>query len=147
MFRKIKDKLKLKLKNWLEIAELQKSFNQYTRENDRNILCHKHNINELQKSLNLNQEQIDALNRTLKSVVSVGADITRDNYDRNSSWAVVCIENGKGNLVKFIDLRGKDYRAILDFLKYYECGRRVIDTPDRYFFEDNFVWFKDNAKE
>lgn len=159
MFEKLKTKIKYKLMNWLEIERLQKDYKEYIENNDINITdCNnlinsnwktiEHNFNNLNRRfINTDihrEEQINALNRTLQNVVSIGADICEP-YDKNRSWAVVCIE-GKHNIVKFIDMQGQDYRYILEFLKQFECSRRVIDAPYKEMFEDSFVWFNDNKR-
>lgn len=158
MFNKLKIKLKYKLMNWLEVEKLQKDYKEYIENNNTNINdCRyliksnweaiERNFNSLNKRcVNIDihrEEQINALNRTLQSVVSIGTDVDNAPRDYNKSWAVVCIE-GRYNIVKFIDMQGQDYRYILDFLKQFECSRRVVDAPYKQMFEDSFVWFDDN---
>lgn len=164
MFKKTKQNLKVKLKTWLEIDNLeiksrknQRNIENLNQENkldkkdikhceeliDGNWKATKSNFNQLSKkcinTYNEQQEQIDAINRTLQSVISVGADIDARPYEGSRSWAVVCIE-GRCNVVKFIDLHGQDYRYILDFLKQFECSRRVIDAPYKEMFLENFTF-------
>jgi hypothetical protein len=83
-------------------------------------------------------ENIVAIKTTLSSVVSVGADIIPPNNYGHHSWAVVCIE-GNYNVVKFVDLNGKDMREVLYFLKQYEVSRRVIDIIPRQKYFDNLI--------
>lgn len=91
---------------------------------------------ELDKKISYNKEDINILHDTINNVVSVGADVCH-NKSGERSWAVVCIE-GNYNVVKFVDLRGADYRRMLDFLKQYEGSRMVIDAPRFTYFEDEF---------
>lgn len=146
MFNKTKNKLKYKLMKWLEVEQLQSDHKEYIRKNDRNIFNYERNLENSHKIEQQQEEQIDALNRTLRSIVSIGTDIdTRRPTQGSRSWAVVCIE-GRYNIVKFIDLQGQDCRQMLDYLKQFECSRRVIDIPYTQMFEENFVWFEDNNK-
>jgi hypothetical protein len=164
MFDKTKNKLKYKLMKWLEIEQLLYNLKGYIVQNNKDMFNHTMNIKNCEKLIDDNwesttrnfnelskkcintyseqQEQINALNRTLQSVVSLGTDVVRPT-EGSKSWAVVCIE-GRYNIVKFIDLQGQDYRHILDYLKQFECSRRVIDTPYKQMFEESFVWFGDN---
>ena len=84
-----------------------------------------------------NKEDIDILHNTIKSVVSVGADVYPNVHDRERSWAVICIE-GNYNIVKFIDMHGEDYRYIMNFLKQFEGSRMVVDAPNPKYFKSMF---------
>jgi len=136
MFTRLKDKLRIKVINWLELDRINEL-------KDRIYQCelnHSELIYNIEKDLDEKDNQIEALNRTLQSVVSLGADVVRNNeYKHSGSWAVVCIE-GKHNIVKFIDLYGADYRCMLEFLKQFECSRRVIDAPYKEMFVDSFIF-------
>ncbi|MBD5589250.1 hypothetical protein [Clostridium botulinum] len=140
MVHKLKNKIKVKIIKWLELDIFKEEYKQYINKNEEDKFRLKNSINN---NYNEHSEQIDALNRTLKSVVSIGTDVTRNNCNTDRSWAVVCIESKRANIVKFVDLYGQDYIRILDFLKQYECSRRVIDAPCKQLFEDSFVFFND----
>lgn len=101
-------------------------------------------IDELSQSLTRlgnnvdgNQEDINILHNTIKSVVSVGADVYPNEMNRDRSWAVICIE-GNYNIVKFIDMRGADYQNIMRYLKQFEGSRMVVDAPNLKYFESMF---------
>jgi len=91
---------------------------------------------DLYSKVSDNREDIEILHNTIKSVVSVGADVV-PNQGNERSWAVICIE-GNYNIVKFIDMRGTDYRYIMDFLKQFEGSRMVVDAPNPRMFESMF---------
>ncbi|HID0767989.1 TPA: hypothetical protein ACXDAZ_002518 [Clostridium botulinum] len=139
MFDKFKNKIKVRMIKWLELDTFKEEYKQYINKNEKDKYDFKNSINN---NYNEHSEQIDALNRTLKSAISLGADIKPNIYTKDRSWAVVCIE-GKYNIVKFIDMQGQDYRYILDFLKQFECSKRVIDAPCNQMFEDGFIFFND----
>lgn len=105
------------------------------KKNSYDVSQSKQSINQLNYDVTNTKEDIDILHNTIRSVVSVGADVIP--HDNNRSWAVVCIE-GNYNVVKFVDLHGADYRRILDFLKQYEGSRMVIDAPNPRYFESMF---------
>lgn len=136
MFDKLKNKLKLKISNWLELDRINKN-TERIRQCEVNHYDYKYKtIHKLYEKDN----QIDAINKTLQSVISIGTDIVPNEYTRDRSWAVVCIEGRCGNIVKFVDLQGQDHRYMLGFLKQFECSRRVIDAPPGVMFTDSFVF-------
>lgn len=135
MFNNLKNKLRVKVIDWLKLDRID----ELTERIHKDELSYSKFVYDMEKDLDEKGNQIEALNRTLQSVVSLGADVVRNEYKHNGSWAVVCIE-GKHNIVKFINLYGADYRYILDFLKQFECSRRVIDAPPGVMFEDKFVF-------
>ena len=112
-------------RNSLELKRLNESINSL----NRNVCANTGSIKRI-------NEKSEIIENTLRSVVSVGADVVpcRNN---ERSWAVVCIE-GKCNVVKFVNLYGEDYRRILDFLKQYEVSRMCIDAPPSFMFDDVF---------
>lgn len=143
MFDKLKNKIKVKMIKWLELDTFKEDYKQYINKNEKDKYNFKNSINStINNTYNEHSEQINALNRTLQSVISLGVDIKPNMYTKDRSWAVVCIE-GKYNIVKLIDMQGQDYRYILDFLKQFECSRKVIDAPCKQMFEDSFVFFND----
>ena len=140
---KLKDKIKTKLVQLIgldkiyehvlsEIKRLDSADNKIHSE----MVQERFRINRAYIDLNLNREDINILQNTIRNVVSVGSDI-RHGQDHDRSWAVVCIE-GNYNVVKFIDMHGADYRYILDFLKQFEGSRMVIDAPNPGYFENIF---------
>ena len=136
MFDKLKYKVKLKISNWLDLDRINKNTERIN-QCEINHYDYKRKINH---ELYEKDNQIDAINKTLQSVVSISADIVPNEYTRDRSWAVVCVEGKRGNIVKFIDLQGQDYRYMLDFLKQFECSRRVIDAPPGVMFTDSFIF-------
>jgi len=130
MFKVLKARLRLKLRSYLSVSDLELSFVDYKNDNNENMLSHKKLIRD-------NRNKIDVLHDTLESVVHIGTDVHRSN---GHSWAVVCIE-GKLNLVKFVDLERRDARDVLGFLKQFESGRHCIDAPTTSFFYDNLYKF------
>lgn len=148
MFNKLKAKLRLKLRLFLGISDLEESFIKYRQSNNKDIFNHEMNLKwcgeqfkSHENKFEIQNDKIEALHSTIQSVVSIGTDVTT-HYDKNGSWAVVCIE-GKYNVVKFVDLRGQYGRDILQFLKQFEASRYVIDAPMSFFSKDMFIdWNK-----
>lgn len=97
----------------------------------------KSDLSKTNKTVSNNGEDINILHNTIKSVVSVGADVYPNEMNRDRSWAVICIE-GNYNIVKFIDMHGTDYRYIMNFLKQFEGSRMVVDAPSPKYFESMF---------
>lgn len=139
MFNKLKRKIKLKLTSFLEIDNLEETFNKYKNKNDRDIFNHEENLQWCSKKLENHDKQIsqfdnkiESIHNTVENVVHIGTDVRRDPYE-NHSWAIVCIE-GKMNIVKFVDLNGRNSMEILRYLKQFEGGRHCIDTPCQQMF-------------
>lgn len=131
MFDKLKLKLRVKLREWLFITDLEKDFYKHRQESG----CE---FGRLEKNIKGNKDRIDILHDTVENVVHIGTDVRVS--DKEHSWAVVCIE-GKMNVVKFVDLNGKNTREILSFLRNFEAGRNCIDTPYKEMIEEGlFKW-------
>lgn len=126
MFNKIKNKIKEKLISFLDIDMLIDLLLETQQVNNERLLPLETKSKLHGQVLKKHDEKIHALHDTLSSVVSIGSDIAY--HSSGSSWAVVCIE-GKHNVVKFINLNSRDARDILHFLKHFEAGRHVHDTP------------------
>ncbi|HBJ1650897.1 TPA: hypothetical protein LA460_000116 [Clostridium botulinum] len=130
VLNELKNKIRLKLINWLEIDKLNNKLinirsdisdvNQYMfalRKDYRN------DYNDLDNKYN-------SLHRTIQECVKMGADIeiqpTHNN--KTGSWAVVCFTRGNTNIVKFIDLdtHGRNGYEIFNYLKQFDaplsCG-------------------------
>lgn len=150
MFNKLKEKLKLKLIHWLEIDKL----NTTTKDLNHSIADNSRDIHLLRKSYRTDYNDLDnkydSLHRTIQSVVKMGADIDLQpkHNNRTGSWAVVCFERGKTNIVKFIDLdcQGRNGHEMFDYLKRFDASRNIIDTPfscdiHRDFF---YMWDKED---
>lgn len=135
---KLKEWIRTKLVQFLLIDDMWEHQLQENKRISNNIATVDNNTTSkfiaLNKDINNLYKGYGVLENTLKNVVSVGADVT---YDKNSSWAVVCIE-GKCNVVKFFDLHGKYYDEMLRFLKQFESSRMCIDTPPTRMFKDAF---------
>lgn len=115
-----------------EINRLDKDIKQQDKRSDSISIS----IQQTNNAVRNNREDIDILHNTIKSVVSIGADVI-PNRGNERSWAVICIE-GNYNVVKFVDFHGADYRYIMDFLKQFEGSRMVIDAPNPRMFESSF---------
>jgi hypothetical protein len=142
---KIKQWIRNKLITFLLIDKLNESFT--THETTTNIRLRDINwnletvdgdIKYLTKEVNHFNQSIDAIHRTVESVIHIGTDVYKPN--QGHSWAVICVE-GKMNIIKFIDLDRTDAREIFDFLKHFEAGRHCIDTPYKEFFYDGLFKF------
>lgn len=138
MFNKLKARLRLKLRLYLGISSLEENFTNYRNNNDYTLTQLDNKLYSHSKSISRNKESIDILHNTIESVVHIGTDVRENHYNREDSWAVVCIE-GKINIVKFVPLERKNARDILDFLKHFEGGGHCIDTPHKDFFYDG-LW-------
>jgi len=143
---KIKQWLKIKLRNYLEIDKDIKTVkdklinhqvaNENQFDNLNGWLKNKHeNINN---DIVHCQDSINAIHKTLENVIHIGTDVRIN--EREHSWAVICIE-GKINIVKFVDIGKNDAKYILDFLKQFEAGRHCIDTPYKNIFIDGLYKF------
>jgi len=144
MFNKLKDKLKLKLIHWLEIDNLNenlinvnKDFNTYKTSNYEDWQKLYNRYESLRKSYRADYNDLDnkydSLHRTIQSVIKMGADIDLQpkHNNRTGSWAVICFERGKTNIVKFIDLdcQGRNGHEMFDYLKSFDASRNIVDTP------------------
>jgi hypothetical protein len=134
----MKVKIRNKLIKFIQQDELEHTLYKYINDNIKTVRNDARvTSNDLYSKVKDNKEDIDILHNTIKSVVSVGADVYPNINDRERSWAVICIE-GNYNIVKFIDMHGEDYRYIMSFLKQFEGSRMVIDAPNPRMFESIF---------
>jgi len=137
--KKLKEWLRLKFRNWLNYEEdINKLEDYLSKRCDVMDVRTNHNRNVHDTLINSNHDKILANKRTLESLVQIGADVVQPNTCERS-WAVICL-GGKIQQVRFVDFEKKDYRYLIDFLKQFESGRRVIDAPNRDMFNDFFVW-------
>ena len=127
----------MKLRKFLGVDDVESKITKLSRgmeyNQKSNISYHDH----LRDRINNHSDKINAIHKTLESVVDIGTDVCKSSYDSHS-WAVVCIE-GRVNMVKFVDLSGRDAHSVMDFLKQFEAGRHCIDSPNRYF-DENLVF-------
>lgn len=130
---KLKEWVRTKLIKFLHVNDVREHCNRL----DERINSTNNDLNYVGQKLKLTQEELDIVKNTLRNIVSVGADVVPANMSRDSSWAVVCIE-GNCNIVKFIDLKGKDFHYILDVLKQYDGSRMCIDAPPTSMFKKEF---------
>jgi len=146
---KIKSWLKVKLREFLGVGDIESNFKDHETFNNIRFSDIENDINDkvsyLRKLINNNvndilhcQESINVLHNTIENVVHIGTDVYKPN--QGHSWAVICIE-GKMNLVKFVDLNRQDSRDVLDFLKRYEASRHCVDTPYKEMFYDGLFKF------
>jgi hypothetical protein len=146
MFKNLKVKIKNILTNWLGIDKITELFdkhmvhnyNSFERLNNLVYEINKNTRNELKQDISHFQDSVNALHNTVENVVHIGNDVCREPCGH--SWAVICVE-GKMNIVKFVDLNGKNARDIMHFLKQFETGRHCIDTPYREMFYDGLFKF------
>lgn len=131
MLDNLKSKIKLKLRDWLEVSNLEKELDKHKENTYRKITRNENDIN-------YNLQAINTIHTTLENVVHIGTDVRP--YGGHS-WAVICIE-GKMNMVKFVDLDRADARDVLHFVKRYEGGRHCIDAPQSEFFYEGMFKFK-----
>lgn len=148
--RSFKDWLRIKLKDFLDIGNLESNFKDHEIFNSirfSDIESDAHDkTSYLRKLINNNandishcQESVNVLRNTIENVVHIGTDaVANPNYGR--SWSVICIE-GKMNIVKFVDLDRRDSMEVLRFLKQFEAGKHCIDAPYKEFFDEGMFTF------
>lgn len=134
---KLKEWVRTKLIKFLHVDDVREHCCAEVHRLDKRIDSINNDLSYVEQKLKLVQEELDIVKNTLRNVVSVGADVVSAETSREHSWAVVCIE-GKCNIVKFIDLKGKDFHYILDVLKHYEGSRMCIDAPPTSMFKKEF---------
>lgn len=132
MLSKLKNYIRYKLGKFLGIDDLLNMFDKHIDRNEYEFYRIDRDMFKFNKSINV-------LHDTIESVVHIGTDV--DMGCQPHSWAVVCIE-GKMNVVKFIDLKNKDAKEILDFLKCFDAGRHCIDAPSKDIFNDGLFKFE-----
>jgi len=138
IIEKIRVKIRDKLIIFIQQDKVEHTLYKYINDNIKTVRDDlRVTTKDLHSKVSDNKEDIDIIHNTIRNVVSVGADVVPNVMNAERSWAVVCIE-GDYNIVKFIDLRGVDYRNILNFLKQYEGSRMVIDAPTFTYFEEAF---------
>ena len=142
---KLKDKIKNSLMDWLGVTDLDKSIVKINKNLDDSYKSNRNLIDNFisettvnKKNISYNKNSIDRLHKTIESVVHIGTDVDMG-LNQNHSWAVICVE-GNMNLVKFIDLNGKNIREISSFLKQFEAGRHCIDAPYKIFYDEMFTF-------
>lgn len=144
MFNKLKNKIRLKLINWLEIDKLNlnlikanKDFNTYKTRNHEDWQKLYNGYQNLRKSYRSDYNELDnkydSLHRTIQSCVKMGADIQQSSGYKGGtgSWAVVCFKRGNQDIVKFIDLDtcGRSGIDMFNYLRQFDASRHVIDAP------------------
>ena len=67
--------------------------------------------------------------RLVNQLMDVG--VNTEFHSDDHSWAVVCLR-GKPEYVKFIPLKQKDARDIIEFLKHFEYSNISVDSPFYY---------------
>ena len=132
---KLKDKIRTKLAQFLLLDDMQEHNLSEIERLESLIKLEKITREGTDRLLKENVEVTSILQNTIRNVVSVGADIYP--YDRNRSWAVVCVE-GNPNIVKFVDLSRQETRYVMDFLKQFEGSRMCVDAFPTRMFEDSF---------
>lgn len=129
------EKIKARLTKWLGIDDLNNNLSEEIRKLEEKVWSNNSSISSVGHVVSHNKASINTLHRTVENIVHIGTDI--DYGTSNNSWAVICIE-GKMNIVKFMDLSGRDAREVMSFLKQFEVGKHCIDSPNRMFREEVF---------
>lgn len=103
-------------------------------------------IRIINNSISRVDEKVDINRTTLASVVEISTDVTINHRHSNeTSWAMVSI-GGKIQRIKFVNLGKQNYMEIVHFLKRYEAGKHVINSPSPYAFLDHLYYFgSDNS--
>jgi hypothetical protein len=146
---KIKNWIRIKLKKFLDVENLEQQLDGYARLNNRKIneleKDSKDRSTYLRKLINENskdilhfQDSVNVLHNTVENVVHIGTSFRE--YGSDHSWCVICIE-GKINIVKFVDLDRGNAMEISSFLKRFEAGKHCIDTPYKEMFYNGLFKF------
>jgi hypothetical protein len=131
---KFKNWLKVKLKEFLDIGNLESNFKDH--ETFNNI-----RFSDIEKDMVHLHNSVGVLHNTIENVVHIGTDVKETSkYNNERSWAVICVE-GKLNLVKFVSLDVRSIRELLQYLKQYEAGRHCIDSPHSELFYEGLFKF------
>ena len=149
--KKLKDWLRIKLREFLGVDNLESSFIDHETfnslrfhdiekdSNDKDAYLRKL-INDNSKDISHFQESVNILHNTVENVVHIGTDVREPKYNNDRSWAIICVE-GKLNLVKFVSLDARNARDLIQYLKQFEGGRHCIDTPYSEIFYDGLFKF------
>lgn len=127
MFQKLKEKIRKWLLEILQpdIDALKNEINEST----ITLRFATNNCNDATRQLKISIQQNEEMKRMYNQITDVAVDV--DFYDKNHSWAVVCIE-GRPEYVKFIPLRGADARTIIKFLKNFQHSNQIVDSPSGF---------------
>lgn len=137
--------LKNKIRDWLGINQLQKSYDllhtSYTELKEiHEILSETHNVLlDNYKQLNngvdvlVNQNEIiERRNTELSNRIEFILKNFRIAVDHdpmtNKSWAVICVD-GKPEYVKFVSLTNRETREVMEYLSRFDRGSRIWDSP------------------
>ncbi|UGO47971.1 hypothetical protein PQE72_gp157 [Bacillus phage vB_BanS_Skywalker] len=125
--------LKTKLRDWLGVQEAEDYF------------CR--NIDDLERRYSKLVDEhlkLEDTNRALRErneFILKNFQIAVDhNPYENQSWAVVCI-NGQPQYVNFLTLRHHEAHEIMRYLRHYDKGSMVVDSPHRTMKLDTFKYF------
>ncbi|UGO46214.1 hypothetical protein PQE74_gp131 [Bacillus phage vB_BanS_Chewbecca] len=149
--------LKNKLRDWLGVNQLLKSYEllntSYKELREvHDVLSETHRVlldkyTELDNGVDVlvNQNEIiESRNRELSrrnEFILKNFQIAVDhNPYENQSWAVVCI-NGQPQYVNFLTLRNHEAHEIMRYLRHYDKGSMVVDSPHRTMKLDTFKYF------
>lgn len=72
-------------------------------------------------------------------------DVSVDVHHRSGSWAVVSLQGGKTDYIKFIDLGDRDIMDIAHFLRQYDRKNVKIDASpfDRHMMDEEILIFEE----
>ena len=133
------NKLKEKIIQWLIGEKLQVIDNRFETISERLALLGENLTFRFNHCVRLEQEnreldkRVKKVETTLHNTVKVATDIHE--YGRDS-WAVICIEGKQIDYIKFIPLGRSELRHIQDFLRQFEKGQHIIDSPHKNMFMD-----------
>ena len=129
--------MKKLIKNWLfktELAELKSASAKLSRLSGELDVAKKE-INRIKVS---NRSEFDGHLRALREIrqvldpVLAKLDVSVDVHEYSNSWAVVAIQGGKTDYIKFIDLGREHVEEIRRFLTQFEKAASVkIDASPR----------------
>lgn len=146
--------LKKKIRDWLGITQLQNEYNLLDKKYDK-LYKEYRELKEIHEAfLDTHKALLDnykKLNKCVDTLIDQNTRLENRNRElsqrnefilknfqiavdhnpyENQSWAVVCI-NGQPQYVNFLSLRHAEAREIMHYLKNYDKGQMVVDSPHR----------------
>lgn len=125
--------LKKKIQDWLGITRLQNEYNLLSKTHTK-LLEEYNGLNRKYSKVVTDTQSVISINKGLRErneFILKNFQIAVDhNPYENQSWAVVCI-NGQPQYVNFLTLRHAEAREIMDYLRHYDKGSMVVDSPHR----------------
>jgi len=125
--------LRFKLRDWLGITEMENRMSKNFESLD------KRHSNLVDALLGLENENRALRERNEFILKNFQIAVDHNPYE-NQSWAVVCI-NGQPQYVNFLTLRNHEAHEIMRYLRHYDKGSVVVDSPHRTMKLDTFKYF------